>query len=350
MENDAERRAWDAVAEWHHAFFTGIVLSTVTRRGPADAAELVFRIFRRQQQQLFLPGLRKLGIEGLPPAVASAQYHYLSNAIGGVSVEYMPETDRKAWVRYAPPRWIWHGTAICAVPGVVNRAMLRGWHAHNGVALGNPRLGFVCTGQTVEGQPGLEGYYQEHDRDLAPEDRLRFARHEEAPDFDPALAPVLPTAAWPVARLRRARRNYATAFVRTAIPEAIQLFGPHEAAQLLGLTGRLIGMQLYAGTAAALGGFAPGAEGFAAFMVALATAQGDAASAEGPVVRQTTWQAMRGVADLHPAAFTAWNGLLEGALSAHDRHLEFDVAARLDLGDPGFVWRITRRRSVRRIG
>lgn len=174
MDDDAERRAWDAVAEWYHAFFTGIVLSTVTRRGPADAAELVFRIFRRQQQRLFLPGLRKLGIDGLPPAVASAQYHYLSNALGGVSVEYMPETDRKAWVRYAPPRWIWHGTAICAVPGVVNRAMLRGWHAHNGVALGNLRLGFVCTGQTVEGQPGLEGYYQEHDHDLAPEDRLRF--------------------------------------------------------------------------------------------------------------------------------------------------------------------------------
>lgn len=108
-------------------------------------------------------------------------------------------------------------------------------------------------------------------------------------------------------------------------------------------------MQLYAETAAALGGFASGAEGFAAFMVALATAQGDAAGAEGPVVRQTTWQAMRAVADGHPAAFTAWNGLLEGALSAHDRHLELNVTSRLDLGDPEFVWRIRRRRSVRQI-
>jgi hypothetical protein len=41
--------------------------------------------------------------------------------------------------------------------------MLRGWHAHNGVALGCPRLGFVCTDQTADGQPGLEGYYLEHD-------------------------------------------------------------------------------------------------------------------------------------------------------------------------------------------
>jgi hypothetical protein len=34
--------------------------------------------------------------------------------------------------------------------------MLRGWHANNGVVLNNPRLGFVCTGQTVDGQPGLK--------------------------------------------------------------------------------------------------------------------------------------------------------------------------------------------------
>jgi len=41
--------------------------------------------------------------------------------------------------------------------------MLRGWHANNGVALGNPKLGFVCTKQSVDGQDGLEGYYHEHD-------------------------------------------------------------------------------------------------------------------------------------------------------------------------------------------
>jgi hypothetical protein len=102
----------------------------------------------------------------LPPAVAAAQYHYLSNWIGGVHVEYMYETDRKAWIRYPPPRWIWRGTAICGVPGEISRAMLRGWHANNGVALGNPKLGFVCTKQSVDGQDGLEGYYCEYDHPL----------------------------------------------------------------------------------------------------------------------------------------------------------------------------------------
>jgi hypothetical protein len=94
---------WRAVAELYHAYFTGLILTTVTRRGTADAAEFVFRVFRRQQQERFLPGLKKLGLSDLPPAVAAAQYHYLSNWIGGVHVEYMYETDRKAWIRYPPP-------------------------------------------------------------------------------------------------------------------------------------------------------------------------------------------------------------------------------------------------------
>ena len=76
-----------------------------------------------------------------------------------VGVQYGYESDRKAWVRYPPPRWMWDGTAICGIPTEVSRAMMRGWHSHNGVVLGNPRLGFVCTIQTTEGQPGLEGYF-----------------------------------------------------------------------------------------------------------------------------------------------------------------------------------------------
>lgn len=336
---DGDARGWEAVAEWYHGFFTGMVLSAVTRRGVADAEDFVFAVFRRQQQALFLPGLRKLGLDRLPHAVACAQYHYLSNAIGGVSVEWIGETERKSWVRYPPPRWMWHGTAVAAVPGRVSAAMMRGWHAHNGVALGNPRLGFVCTGQTVEGDPGLEGYYCEYDRDLAPEERLRFARHESAPRFDPAMAPVLASADWPAARVKKARRNYALAYVRTAIPAAIQLWGAAEAAALLGLTGRLIGMQLYRQTAEAFP-----TQDFAGFVVALARAQGDEAELVAPgVVRQRSWVLMHGVPDLHPAAFACWNGLLEGALAAHDRFAELRVTARLDRGDPWFEWRIAPR-------
>ncbi len=208
--------------------------------------------------------------------------------------------------------------------------------------MGNRRLGFVCTGQTVEGDRGLEGYYFEHDRELAVEERVRFARHESAPRFDPSRAPSLASESWPEARVKKAKRNYALAYVRTAIPAAIQLWGAAEAAQLLGLTGRLIGMQFYRATAAVLGG-----GDFAGFMVALARAQGDAAEVVAPgVARQTSWGLMRGVADVHPAAFECWNGLLEGALAAHDRFAGLRVTARLDLGDPWLEWRVEPRREA----
>src|SRR5581483_7405146 len=115
---------WRSVAELYHAYFTGLTLTVVTRRGTHEAAEFMFRVFRRQQQERFLPGLKKLGLDHLPPAVAAAQYHYLSNWIGGVHVEYMYESDRKAWIRYPPPRWAWKGTAICGIPPEVSKAML----------------------------------------------------------------------------------------------------------------------------------------------------------------------------------------------------------------------------------
>jgi hypothetical protein len=69
---EAQWRRWRAVADLYHAYFTGLILTVVTRRGTADAAEFVFRVFRRQQQEGFLPGLEKVGLKGLPPAVAAA--------------------------------------------------------------------------------------------------------------------------------------------------------------------------------------------------------------------------------------------------------------------------------------
>src|SRR5262245_18030790 len=241
--------AWTAVGELYHAWVTGLILMLITRRGPADAAELVFRTFRRQQQEKFLPGLEKLGLRGLPDAVACAQYHYLSNDLGGVRVEYMYESDVKAWVRYVPPRWLYDGASICAVPSDVTRAILRGWHANNGVLLGNDRLGFVCTGMTTDGQPGLEGYYLEHERALAPDERLRFAPGEDAPESAPASAPQLPATTRPEERLAKAARNYPMTYARTMLLELVDTFGPDETRRLGGLTSRLIGMQSYASLA-----------------------------------------------------------------------------------------------------
>ncbi len=334
-----------AVEALYHAFITGLVLTFVTRRDAAAAARLVFATYRRQHLEKFLPGLDKLGLRGLPDPVAAAQYHYLSNLLGGVGVEYIPESDDKAWVRYPPPRWIWEGTALCAVPSEVVRAMLRGWHAHNGVSLGNPRMGFVCTAMATDGQPGLEGYYCRYDHVLTPEERLRFSPGETAPPLDPTKLPRVADADWPAVRRSKALRNYSMDYVRVMLMEAVAQFGPAEGGGLAGIAARLIGLHYYHASAALLGLEQPGPAGFAAYLTAMAQAQGDDAEwrAEpggGVVVRQSTWRLMRGAGRLSPAVFAAWNELWQGAALAADRHLRLDVTQRLDLGDPCFEWRL----------
>jgi hypothetical protein len=334
---------WRGVADLYQACFTGLILSLVTRRGATDAAEFVFRAFRRQQQERFLPGLKKLGIDYLPPAVAAAQYHYLSNRIGGVHVEYMRESDRKAWIRYPPPRWIWKGTAICGIPSEVSKAMLRGWHANNGVALGDVRLGFVCTKQSVDGQDGLEGYYYQYDHPLEFEQRLVFARHQEAPLFDPTSAPALPVASWPSPRLKKAHRNYAMDYVRTAAPVMVQLFGPEDAGCLLYLTGKLIGMQYFDALAQALSQSRGGEREFAGFLRALFAAQDDVAETahvQGYYeVRQQSWKLMEDIADYHPACARVLEGLFAGLGAGCGRHIPVSLRAGAG-GRPPFVWSI----------
>jgi len=264
-----------AVSVLYQALLTGLVLTLVTRRSEDEAADFVFRLFRRQHLEKFLPGLAKLGLDRLPPAVACAQYHYLSNQMGGVKTEYAYESDRKAWVRYPPPRWIWYGSAICGIPSRVNAAILHGWHGHNGVTLGNPRLGFVCTGQTVDGHPGLEGYYLEHDRPLGEAERVRFAPGEVMPEAVPAQAPRLDPEAWPAERLEIVVSRYAMEYVRTALPVLLELLGPADTRRFLGHAARLIGMQYHDETARLLGITSSGPAVFARYLAAMAAAQGE---------------------------------------------------------------------------
>ncbi len=347
MEAEEQLAGWQAVATLYHRFFTGLLLSVVSRRGAADAGAFTEALFRRQHQAKFLPGIAKLGLAEEPDAVKAAGYHYLANRIGGVKVEFMRESDRKAWVHFVPPRWIYDGVAICGIPSEVSRGVLRGWYARNGVSLGNSRLGFVCTSQTADGQAGLTGYFREYDVPLEPADRLRFAPGEMAPRFDPAAAPVLDGAAWTPLRLAKANRTYAMDYIRTGLPILAELFGPADAAHLARTTGRLVGMQYYDEIAGQLGGVAPGAAGFAAMVARLAAGQDDECTIESlgetARVRQTTWRLMRGVAGLPDSVFDGWHGLLEGLLAVHDRFLRLENRGRRDRGDAAFVWDVLPR-------
>ncbi len=329
MDDDVD--GWAAIGELYHRYLTGLVLALVLRQGTERAAEVVFRTFRRQHLELFLPGLRKLGLEGLPPAVACAQYHVLSNALGGVNVVWIPESDTKSWVRYVPPRWIFDGTAVCGIPTEVSRAMLRGWHGHNGVSLDNDRLGFVCTMQTTDGQPGLEGYYIEEDTPLLPEVRVRFRPGER-----PVNAPVdLPKPAWDPRRLVKVERNYATAYIRSILPEMCAVLGPADTGAVGAIAARQIGMQYHATVMGMLG---DEDAAFAQRFARLLRAHGDDVEVDGDVVRIDRCSLVDDLA-LSPEGFDAWNGLWEGLAAIEGRALV--LAQRRDRGDDCYSWRVT---------
>ena len=68
-----DRTGWSALGELYHRYLTGLLLALVSRHGTARATEVTFQTFRRQHLEQFLPGLRKLELDRLPPAVACAQ-------------------------------------------------------------------------------------------------------------------------------------------------------------------------------------------------------------------------------------------------------------------------------------
>lgn len=334
-DDEATHAGWRAAARLHQQYFTGLLLYLLQKRGEPAGTELIYRIFRRQHGEKFVAGLQTLGLDKLPPAVACAQFIYLANLVGGVKVEFMPESDAKAWVRYPPPRWAYEGPAICAVPTETSIAFMRAFHSRVGVSLGNPRLGFVCTGITTEGQPGLEGYFIEEEHALTEDELLRFRFDERGPDFDPALAPKLD---WDKARLSKARRNYAVQYIRMALPSLAEAVGEEDGARLGRAAARLVGMQAYDETRAMLGLEGRNAAAFARYLAAMLTGGGDDARIVDEItVEATSPRILKAEGGGSPAMrFAAWNGLWEGALALHNRRLGLGTETSGDL----YRWRI----------
>lgn len=235
--------AVQAQALIHHAYFLGLQLKAASQLTAAQMEDWMFRLFRRQHEDKFLSSFSKLGLSELPHAVACAQYHVMSNAIGGVSVEYMPEIDTKAWVRFRYPRWMYAGPTLCGLPVEVSRGFLRGWYAHNGVSLNNPRLGFVCVSEDMTGQYGLCGYFKQYDYELREDQRLQFAPEEVPPPYQADQQPSLPAELWSAERLAKANRNYAIDYVRNGLIELSNTVGKQQCISLAGEAAYLIGLQ-----------------------------------------------------------------------------------------------------------
>lgn len=338
MENLNAIHAIRAQAHLHHAYLLGLQLMVSTRKGPDVMGEWMFRLFRRQHLDKFLSSFEKLGVKGLPDAVACAQYHVLSNNIGGVGVEYMYESDSKAWVRFRYPRWMYHGPTICGVPVEVSRGFLKGWYAHNGVSLGNPRLGFVCVSEDMTGEFGFCGYFKEYGHDLSEDERLQFAKGEVPPPYVEADQPKPPPTEWNEARLEKANRNYALDYIRNGLCELMGVLGAEETAELATLSARLIGLQYFQETAAMIGVREEEAGAAQTYLAHMLRGMGDEVTVdEDGCLTQSGLRIVRGMQGAERALLLqAWVALWQGALQS--MRLRPDLQATIQ--DNNIIWTI----------
>lgn len=334
--------AYRAIELIYHSYLTGLILMISSRAGAARAADVVFKTFRRQQLARFVPGLQKLGLDRLPHAVACAQYHYLSNQVGGVKVEYVYESDKKAWVRYPPPRWIWSGTAICGIPSEVSRAMLWGGTPTTASSSAIRDWGSYARARPWTVSPASKAITRSGITTSLPRSACSFRPVSvvlRSGQISPRGSPTMPG---PKRGCRKVLRNYAMEYITSIVPETIAVLGPRSGGHLAGAAARLVGMHTFDEVASLLGGVGPGPAGFAAAFAKLAVGQGDDAQlrTEGAIatVRQTSWRLMAEREALSPAVFDAWNELWVGAALAHDRFVGVDVTERRDRGDAYWCW------------
>lgn len=339
-----------AQAELHHAYLLGLQLMVATRHGESVMEEWMFRLFRRQHLEKFLSSFEKLGLSGLPDAVACARYHVLSNAIGGVAVEYMQESNQKAWVRFRYPRWMYDGPTLCGVTPGVGRGFMRGWYAHNGVSLKNPRLGYVCVSEDVTGEFGFCGYFKEYDHDLSDEERLQFSKGELPPPFDATAQPTPPAGEWSEERLEKANRNYAMEYVRNGLIELCDVIGNEKALEIGQLSARLIGLQYYPKMAVYLNATDGSTLDVRSFLMDMMTGMGDQvhacdqATLDTSSFEQTGLRILRGLeGPARQIVWNCWRELWTGCVRSHREMLSLSVQ---NINAEKIVWHISNLRKA----
>lgn len=351
IDKVSEADAIAAQAQLHHQYFLGLQLMVAVQESRDTVFRWMFRLFRRQHEDKFLSSFSKLGLDGVPHAIACAKYHVLSNGVGGVAVEYMEESNAKAWVRFRYPRWMYAGPAICGIPVEASRGFLHGWYAQNGVSLNNPRLGFVCVSEDVTGQFGLCGYFKEHDHDLAPEQRLRFAPNESVPSFNASEQPSPPDSQWSAERLAKANRNYAVEYVRNGLVALAQVVGALRAEELGKRAARLTGLQHYPVMAKQIGGVDGDVIDAAQFLHAMMVGMGDKvalAELENGSIRctQSGLRVVRGLESAtRESVLACWIELWRGAVHSH--RLFIDAQGEVT-GDDTLTWTIMRQDPANR--
>ena len=309
-------------AHLHHQYFVGLQLMVAVEQGAGVIGDWMFNLFRRQHQDKFLSSFKKLGLESLPHAIACAKYHVLSNAVGGVRVEYIAETNKKAWVRFRYPRWMYDGPAICGIPIEASRGFLKGWYAQNGISLKNPRLGFVCVSEDLTGDFGFCGYFKEFEHDLTAEERLQFSLKERPPEFKKEDQPIPPKQHWSAERLAKANRNYSIEFCRNGIGELLKIIGVTDTIDIGKRAARLTGLQQYLHMANSLDGIDGSLNDAAEFLITALEGMGDNISRTNEtdqiILRQSPLRIIRGLeGEEREVLLTCWVELWRGLIQSH---------------------------------
>lgn len=214
--------------------FAGLTTMTFREKGADGIKRLWAGLLAGNQRDSFLSGLDKLGIDRKgPPAVVAGQYHYLTNVIGGLHMQYIEESPLKVWNRNMGPMWAYPGLAMLALPTELRRVIMASWHPHDGRMLGSRRLGWVITKTQMEGEPYDEGYFQEYPYDLADNELVRYELAARTPECDPMRQPTLDPKTWPPLRIFKARRSYTRGYVTSALQGLLALYGEQATAYML---------------------------------------------------------------------------------------------------------------------
>ena len=228
---------------WGRAF-SALTAAVYRENGYEQLEKLWHDLLCTHQKSYYREGLLKLGIPSDdPPAVAAAKYHYLSNQIGGLDMEYIEESPQKVWIRYLGPMWTYGGVAMISIPAKLRRAIFSAWHPRNGFFMDCPRLGYVGTKFVMEGDPYDEGYFMEYDHDLRQDEIMRFETVDHTPEFDSAKAPKLDPQKWPEARKLKAERNYSAGYFRGTMDVLYNAVGKEHAEYILRQSMRLLAVQ-----------------------------------------------------------------------------------------------------------
>lgn len=223
--------------------FSALTAIVFREKGEQAVNDVWYRALSGHQGDRYLEGLHKLGIENDPPAVAAAKYHYFTNIIGGLDMEYVEESKRKVWIRYRAPMWMYSGVALIAMPASIRRTVFRGWHPMNGRYMGCDALGYVGTKFSMEGDPYDEGYFIEHDQPLSDDEILRYEVVRHTPEFDPDSAPKLDPELWPEARILKARPKFSAGYIQATVDAMYWPYGAFATHQLIAAAMRMLAIQ-----------------------------------------------------------------------------------------------------------